>query len=275
MRLVRSAPLAGGPRTEWAVVRAWVVHGYTALGLVAAAAMAWSIVEGTPTSLRWAIGWMIVATVIDATDGTLARRWRVQELVPGFDGRRLDDIVDFQTYTSLPLFFLWRSGVVPDTAAGWLLVPLLASAYGFCQTRAKTEDHFFLGFPSYWNVLAIYLYWIGPPLWLTIALLLLFSLLTFVPFLYLYPSYDGPFSRSTRLLCAGWAVVLGLLVGEQFADPVPVVWASLSFPVYYLILSWGITLRRWRQRKARERSSGWRAVANGRVLGAPEGSDTE
>ena len=36
--------------------------------------------------------------------------------------------------------------------------PVLASAYGFAQTDAKTDDDFFLGFPSYWNVVAIYLW---------------------------------------------------------------------------------------------------------------------
>jgi len=262
---------------RWEVVRAWSVHLYTALGLVAAAGMAWSIVEGGPTGFRHAIGWMILATFIDATDGTLARRWRVRELAPGFDGRRLDDIVDFQTYTSLPLLFLWRSGVVPDEAAGWLLAPLLASAYGFCQTRAKTEDHFFLGFPSYWNVVAIYLYWLsvywsGRPLWLVLATLLLFSALTFVPTLYLYPSYRGPFSRATQLFCLVWGVVLTLLATDQFEDPVPVIWASTSFPVYYLLLSWGITIRRWRQ-SARDRAG--RARGDHPPAGTPQEREGE
>jgi phosphatidylcholine synthase len=272
-------PVLISPRgaSRWEVVRAWSVHLYTALGLVVAAGMAWSIVKGGPDGFRHAIGWMILATFIDATDGTLARRWRVRELAPGFDGRRLDDIVDFHTYTSLPLFFLWRSGVVPDEAAGWLLVPLLASAYGFCQTRAKTDDHFFLGFPSYWNVVAIYLYWLwsywpGLPFGLVLATLLLFSILTFVPSLYLYPSYQGPFSRSTRLFCLLWGVGLTLVVMDQFTDPVPVIWASTGFPVYYLLLSWGMTIRRWRQ-TARVRAG--RARGDRPPAGTPEEREGE
>lgn len=224
---------------------AWSVHLYTASGLVAAAGMAYFIVRGGEASFRWVIGLMIVATFIDATDGALARRWRVKEILPGFDGRRLDDIVDYQTYTSLPIFFLWRAEVLPEPLSWWLLVPLLASAYGFAQTEAKTEDHFFLGFPSYWNVVAIYLYWLQLPIWLTLGIILLLSVLTFVPSLYLYPSYRGQYSQLTRILCVIWAMVLTLLVAGVFTHPRPVIWASAAFPVYYFTLSWWITWRRW------------------------------
>src|SRR5262249_38611639 len=81
---------------------AWCVHGYTALGLVAAAGAAVSIVQGTPEGFHRAFLLLFLATLIDATDGTLARRVRVKEVLPGFDGRRLDDLIDFLTYTSLP-----------------------------------------------------------------------------------------------------------------------------------------------------------------------------
>ena len=227
---------------------AWCVHLYTASGLVAAAGMAFFIVRGDTEAFRWTIALMIVATFIDATDGTLARRWRVKEILPGFDGRKLDDIVDFQTYTSLPLLFIWRTGVLPEHLSWWLLLPLLASAYGFSQSDAKTEDHFFLGFPSYWNVVAIYLYWLRLPVWLALALIILLALLTFVPSLYLYTSYKGPFSRLTNWLLLGWMVLLVMIVAQVFADPQQLkllVWLSLAFPVYYFVLSWLITLQRW------------------------------
>jgi phosphatidylcholine synthase len=218
---------------------AWLVHLYTATGLVAAAGMAVLLVRGGEESFRGVIALMIVATVIDATDGTLARRWRVREVLPGFDGRRLDDIVDYQTYTSLPLLFIWRADILTGNDAFWLLLPLLASAYGFAQSDAKTDDHFFLGFPSYWNVVAIYLYWLQPGPGVALAVIISLALLTFVPSLYLYPSYRGPYSQLTRVLCAGWAVLLALIVGGFFRDP---------HPVYYFVISWWITLRRWVRR---------------------------
>jgi phosphatidylcholine synthase len=238
---------------------AWLAHCYTALGLVAAAGMAVFIVRGDAESFRRAIALMIVATFIDSTDGWLARRARVKEVLPRFDGGRLDDIIDFQTYTSLPLLFIWRAGILPADLNWCLLAPLLASVYGFSQSDAKISDakaaegarsahaggHFFVGFPSYWNVLAIYLYWLRPPVWLTLTLIITLALLTFVPSLYLYTSRGGRLSHLTNLLCAVWGVLLALIVAGAFDNPKPFVWASLAFPIYYFVVSWVITLERW------------------------------
>src|SRR5262249_25321719 len=112
-------------------VLGWCVHLYTALGLVCAAGMAVLIGRGDGLSFRLAFLLMVIATAIDATDGTLARRVRIKEAVPNFDGRRLDDIVDFLTYTFLPLLLIWRARLLPEGAEWCLLVPLLASVYGF------------------------------------------------------------------------------------------------------------------------------------------------
>jgi phosphatidylserine synthase len=100
---------------------AWLVHLYTAMGFVCAAGIAVLIVRGGDPSFRWAFILMMVATAIDATDGWLARKARVKEVLPGFDGRALDDLIDFHTYTSLPLLLLWRAGMLPDGLA-WLVV---------------------------------------------------------------------------------------------------------------------------------------------------------
>src|SRR5438309_10829568 len=114
-------------------ILAWGVHAYTALGLVAVAGIAVAIFHGWYAD---AFLLMFVATLIDATDGALARAVRVKEVLPGFDGRRLDDLIDFQTYTVLPLLLIWRAELIPLAWQAWLLAPLVASAYGFCQTRA-------------------------------------------------------------------------------------------------------------------------------------------
>jgi phosphatidylcholine synthase len=231
-----------------AALSAWCVHLYTASGLVVAAGMAVFIVRGDPDSLRWAFALMLAATLIDATDGWLARRFQVKEVLPQFDGRRLDDIVDFQTYTSLPLLLLWRAGVLPP---GWdwvLLAPLVASVYGFCQAEAKTDDGYFLGFPSYWNIVAFYLYALSAPGWLCVALLLLFAVLTFVPSRYLYTTQPGALNRFSNYLSIAWVLALagilanpglGALDGERAR---PLVWGSFFYPAYYLAVSWGLSL---------------------------------
>jgi phosphatidylcholine synthase len=222
---------------------AWGVHLYTALGLAVAGVAAVLIVRGDAASLRGALLLMLAATVIDASDGTLARAVDVKRVLPGFDGRRLDDITDFHTYTSLPLLLVWRSGVLRPEQAPWLLVPLLASAYGFSQADAKTEDGYFRGFPSYWNVVALYLFYLRPPPTVALAVLLGLAVLTFVPAKYLYPSQPGVLNRVTAVLAALWAAVLvGVLLGI-LAPPLPWLRASFLFPAYYMLASWVVTAR--------------------------------
>jgi phosphatidylcholine synthase len=230
-------------------ILAWSVHLYTALGLVAAACMAVLIVRGSSdASFRAALALMVLATLIDSTDGWLARRARVKEFAPSFDGRRLDDLIDFQTYTSLPLLLIWRAGVLWDGRAWWLLLPLLASAYGFSQVNAKTDDGFFLGFPSYWNIVAFYLYLLRPPVWVSLTLIIALSLLTFIPWRYLYPSQRTPFSRLTNLLAALWFAMLLVILARPTDDSRFLVMLSLAFPIYYMLMSWALTLRHRRLR---------------------------
>ena len=189
---------------------------------------------------------MVIATFIDATDGWFARKVEVHRYAPNFDGRRLDDLIDFHTYTTLPLLLLWRADLLPASQQAWLLLPLLASVYGFCQTAAKTEDHFFLGFPSYWNVIAFYLYLLRLPSGVALAVLIFFALLTFVPARYLYTSQRGPFSLLTNVLASAWAVCLLVLLSQWPQPSRALLLVSLSFPAYYLGVSWWITWRYWR-----------------------------
>ncbi|MBY0522467.1 MAG: CDP-alcohol phosphatidyltransferase [Gemmataceae bacterium] len=228
------------------------------MGLVAAGGIAVCIVRGDPASLVWGFVLMLIATVIDATDGTLARAVRVKEVLPGFDGGKLDDIVDFLTYTALPLLLIWRTDILPDGQREWVLVPLLASAYGFCQVNAKTSDGYFLGFPSYWNLIAFYLYLlhyhVAPlPAWASLSILIGFALLTFVPSRYLYPSQRGTLNRVTNVFAAAWAgsllwIMRDLLAGDRTSNEselTALILVSLLFPAYYLIVSWFISIRLW------------------------------
>jgi phosphatidylcholine synthase len=226
-----------------------MVHAYTASGLVVAAAMAVHIVWGGEANFRSALALMLLATFIDSTDGWLARRARVKDFAPTFDGRRLDDIVDFQTYTTLPLLLLWRAEVLPGPLALILLLPLLASAYGFSQVNAKTDDGFFLGFPSYWNVVAIYLYLLQPPVWISIVVIGGLSVLTFVPSRYLYPSQRTPFSRVTIALSLLWAVLLAGVILFQPSGERTQAWISLAFPAYYFIVSWLLSIGYWKRER--------------------------
>ncbi len=232
---------------------AWGVHLYTALGLVLAAGIAVLLVRGGPEAFLWSFILMMVATLVDATDGTLARRVKVKDVLPNFDGRKLDDITDFLTYTFLPLMLVWRAQILPEGCEAWLLLPLLASAYGFCQVEAKTDDGYFLGFPSLWNVVAFYLYVLDLHAWLALGIVIVLSLMTFVPSRYLYPSQPGLLNRISNILAVLWTFFLIWILRDLAVGQLPashgtmwtVALVSLFYPLYYMGASWTITLKRW------------------------------
>jgi phosphatidylcholine synthase len=230
---------------------ALLVHLYTALGLVCAAGMAVLIVRGGDRSFRAAFVLMMIATAIDATDGWLARRARVKEVLPQFDGRALDDLIDVHTYTTMPLLLMWRAETLPGALAWLLLLPLLASAYGFSQVQAKTDDGYFLGFPSYWNIVAFYVYVLHPPAWLSAFGIVTFAVLTFVPTPYLYATRGGPFSTAMNVGAVVWFVAIGFVLrGGDAARGVAV--GSLAYPAAYLAISAMVTVRRRTAKRSAE-----------------------
>jgi phosphatidylcholine synthase len=223
---------------------AWAVHAFTALGLIAAAAIAVRVVEGGDARFVEAFWLMIAATAIDAVDGPLARYARVQQVLPGFDGRRLDDLIDFVNYTCLPLLLIWRAGLLPAEWSWGLLLPLIASAYGFSQADAKTADGFFLGFPSYWNVVAFYLYFLKLDAGWNLGIVTVLSILTFVPLRYFYPTQPGLANRLTCALAGIWGLSLIVILILPRNAGMPWLVGSLIFPLGYLALSWILDLRR-------------------------------
>lgn len=223
---------------------AWFAHFYTSLGLVCAAIIAVLIVHGGDRSFRLAFLWMMIATAIDATDGWIARRARVTEVLPQFDGRILDDLADVHQYVSLPLLLLWRAGVLSGGSAWLLLLPFLASAYWWSQVNAKTADGFFLGFPCYWNIIAFYLYMVSPPFAMTAVVIVVFSTLTFVPTRYLYATRGGPFSVLMNVGSIAWFALLAVALFGREDLSKAALWLSFIYPALYLGLSARVAVHR-------------------------------
>ena len=190
---------------------------------------------------------MSLAVIIDATDGTFARAARVKELIPWFDGDRLEDIIDYANYVVVPALLLLHADVLPRQDALWLAaLPLIASAYGFCQKEAKTADHYFLGFPSYWNIVAFYIYVLQAPRWINAFSIIILSVLVFVPIRYIYPSRSPAYRGLTNGLGVLWAVALLSVIYLLPQPPRELVWLSLLFPVYYTALSFWLEAQRLR-----------------------------
>jgi phosphatidylcholine synthase len=221
---------------------AWLVHLYTALGIIVGFS---SILAIEQASFRGAFFLMALTVVIDATDGTLARMARVKEVLPWFDGTLLDDIVDYLNFVIAPCFLLIHARLLPPEDSLWLAsLPLLASAYGFCQKEAKTADNFFLGFPSYWNIVVFYFYVLKSPAWINAFLIIGLSLLVFVPIKFIYPSRSPRFRAQTNILGALWGALVLYMIYQLPHNNRVLTFASLIFPAYYTALSLWLEYRR-------------------------------
>jgi phosphatidylcholine synthase len=254
-RRKKPQPRAARPPAPVDKFLGWCVHAYTALGLVAAGLIAVLLVRGDADAFRWSFLLMAAATLVDATDGTLARKVRIKEVVPSFDGRRLDDIVDFLNYTFLPLLLIWRAGLLPAGQEAWLFLPLLASVYGFCQVQAKTDDGYFLGFPSLWNLVALYLYALPLGPWASLAVVIVLALLTFVPIRHPYPSQPGLLNRASMIAGVIWTPFVAWLIwklpggteSNVNESTTQLALVSLLYPLYYLGVSWAVSVLHWRK----------------------------
>jgi phosphatidylcholine synthase len=227
------------------VAAAWMVHVYTASGTVLAMLTVIAVLEGDTVRALW-LG--LAAMVVDGTDGMLARHLEVKRWVPWFDGALLDNIVDYLTYAFTPMVLLWSTGYLGEGTSATVLavVPLLASAYQFCRVDAKTEDHLFLGFPSYWNVVAFYVIVLdlGPAA--VAVVLTICAALVFIPVGYVYPSRTDTLRGLTLVLTTVWLVSYAVLL-SQLPSPSSV-WLTISlvYVVYYVALSLHLTARRAR-----------------------------
>lgn len=221
---------------------AWAVHAYTASGAV----LAWLALAATlGGEYRLAFLWLAAQVFVDSTDGWLARLADVHDRTPQFDGAQLDNIVDYLTYVLVPAVMVWHAPLVPED---WrLAVPgamLLSSAYGFSRADAKTPDHYFTGFPSYWNVVVLYVVLWGTPPGPTAALLVALAVLVFVPLRYVYPSRTVVLMPVTVALGFSWGALMLLAMWWWTGSPAWLLWASLVFPAYYVGLSLWLEARR-------------------------------
>jgi phosphatidylcholine synthase len=227
-------------------VAAALVHVYTASGVLLALMATIEVCSAAPDP-RYVFLALAAAVMVDATDGPLARRAEVKRWMPTIDGRTIDDIVDYLTYTFVPLLLVWRMEWLPEPAVVWIAPALVASLFGFANTAAKDEaGGFFLGFPSYWNVVAFYAGFVyalyGP--WVNAGAVLLLALLTLLPVRFLYPNL-APRPWRTPLIVGAllWLGMMLWLLRDYPNGEVWVVWVSLLYPAFYFWLSHRLAAR--------------------------------
>lgn len=214
---------------------AWSVHLLTASGLV------WCLLAVQAVlaeEWRIAFGWLALAVAVDAVDGMLARHIGVAQVLPGIDGALLDNIVDFVSYVFVPALLMDRARLFPsEMSLGLCGAICVASGYQFCQTEAKMPDHAFKGFPSYWNIVALYLLVGGLPPMVNGLVVLLLVGLVFVPVPYVYPTRTVPARPCTLALTGLWGMAMLAVIWQLPTPAAWLIWASWLYVIYYVGLS--------------------------------------
>jgi phosphatidylcholine synthase len=215
-------------------VAGFSVHVFTASGAaVALLALDAAIERRFPICFAW----LGLALFIDGIDGTLARVAKVKETAATIDGAILDLVVDFLTYVLAPVVALWRSDLMPSAIAFWIgMVVVTASALYFADTRMKTDDHWFRGFPAIWNVFAFYLFVLRWPWPVNAALTLAATAAMFAPVVFVHPLRVRRLRPLTIAATAVWFALAAVAIVEGLQPQVWVTIGLAALAVYFLLL---------------------------------------
>ncbi len=214
--------------------RAYSVHLFTAAG--ASLAML-ALIEAAQQDWAMMTIWLTVAFIVDGIDGPLARRFDVTTNAPVIDGVLLDLIIDFLTYVMIPAYALYGSGLLPGWS-GWLVVLLIpfGSALYFSDTRMKTADKSFRGFPGCWNMLVLALLVIEPPWEITLALVLVLSAAQFLNLKFVHPVRTMRWRFVSLPVSVVWVTSIAYAAMTDFASN-PVLTAIVTATSVYLLIA--------------------------------------
>lgn len=212
--------------------KALLVHLLTATGAVFAMLAMLAAVEGD-----WSLMflWLVVAFAVDGIDGPLARRYNVKRYAPEFDGVLLDLIIDYLTYVFIPAFALFKSGLLPGWT-GWFAIIIItfASAMYFADTRMKTKDYSFSGFPGCWNMVVIVLFALNPNFWVITVLVAILAIAMFLPVKFVHPVRTARWRAVTLPMALGWTFFAGWAAWVEFDPQSWAHWGLVVTSVYLL-----------------------------------------
>jgi phosphatidylcholine synthase len=190
--------------------QSWLVHVFTASGAFAGFLSLQAILND---NVFLAFLWLSVAFFIDGIDGTLARRYKVANNIPEIDGAILDNIVDYLNYVFIPALMVYWFELVPSQFSLFAVaLILIVSCYTFANTKLKTEDLFFSGFPAVWNIVIFYLFVLDTSPLANFLAILFFSVMTFVPLKYLHPFRVKEKKVLNLFMTSVWGLCCALLL---------------------------------------------------------------
>ena len=217
--------------------QAYLVHMLTASGAVFAMLALMDAVKGD-----WAMMfvWLMVAFAVDGIDGPLARKTEVKVNAARLDGTVLDTIIDYLTYVIIPAFALFQSGLLPGWT-GWVAIIAITflSAIYFADTRMKTSDYSFSGFPACWNMVVLVLFAIKPDFWISLIIVLALAVAMLLPIKFVHPFRTERWRAVTLPVAFAWTF---FAIWAAWVDFDPQSWAhwGLILTTLWLMLA-GVT----------------------------------
>ncbi|MDJ0827315.1 MAG: CDP-alcohol phosphatidyltransferase family protein [Rhodobacter sp.] len=197
-------------------LKALFVHLLTATGAVFAMLAMLAAVDE-----KWSLMflWLVVAFLVDGIDGPLARRYDVKTHAPQYDGVLMDLIIDYMTYVFIPAYALFKSGLLPGWT-GWIAIIVItfASVIYFADTRMKTKDNSFSGFPGCWNMVVIVLFALQPNFWAILAIVVVLAVAMFVPLKFIHPVRTDRWRVLSLPVALAWTFFAGWAAWVDF-DP--------------------------------------------------------
>lgn len=192
----------------------FAIHLLTASGAALALLAVMAIADG---DWNTAFVWLGIALLIDGLDGPLARRHRVRERLPKWDGAALDFVIDYTTYVFAPAIIIAQALGLPDVIGAMTgIVVAVSGALYFADTRMKQPDNSFRGFPAVWNMVAFGLYAFLPPPPVTIVIVIVLAVMTFLPINFVHPVRVVKWRAATLAVVAFWFAACAWLIVTDF-----------------------------------------------------------
>jgi len=213
---------------------ALAVHLFTATGAVFAMLAMLAAVDE-----NWSLMflWLVVAFFVDGIDGPLARKFEVKRFAPEFDGVLLDLIIDYLTYVFVPAYALFKSGLLPGWT-GWcaIIVITFASAMYFADTRMKTKDNSFCGFPGCWNMVVLVLFAWQPNFWAMLVVIIVLAAAMFVPLKFIHPVRTERWRTVSLPVALAWTAFAGWAAWVDFAAESWAHWGLILTSLYLIMV---------------------------------------
>ena len=213
-------------------IKALGVHLLTATGAVFAMLAMLAAVDE-----KWDLMflWLVVAFFVDGIDGPLARKYDVKKNAPEFDGVLLDLIIDYLTYVFIPAFALFRSDLL-NGWTGWIVIIVItfASAMYFADTRMKTKDNSFSGFPGCWNMLVLVLFAWAPNFWIILAIVIVLAGAMFLPLKFIHPVRTRRWRAVSLPIALIWTGFAGWAAWVDFHPESWAHWGLMATSIYLL-----------------------------------------